>query len=179
MTDQKRIDHLNESLSEEIAARTNLDRQVAQLKLSTLQYETVIDNLAAALFPDPPADSALAEFDLDAMGAVQVIERLRKDLSESQARECALREALSPDDRLGAGRVIYSRFAPKNALETIQLLYCWLDQVRGADLDELKIKREIERLINKAKLALSSPGPCPHQQEAESKGDKTVHCEGP
>jgi hypothetical protein len=39
----------------------------------------ILKNLANALFPDSPLDSALAEFALDAMGACQVIRRLRAD----------------------------------------------------------------------------------------------------
>ena len=44
----------------------------------------VIDNVAAALCPDSPIESARAEFALDGMGAVQIISRLHRELAEAR-----------------------------------------------------------------------------------------------
>jgi hypothetical protein len=40
-------------------------------------HRVIIENLAAALMPDSPIENACAEFDIDAMGACQIIRRLR------------------------------------------------------------------------------------------------------
>ena len=56
------------------------------------ELQTVIGNVAEALFPNSPKDSAEAEFALDAMGACQVIRRLRSELEaalEVPIRFCA------------------------------------------------------------------------------------------
>jgi hypothetical protein len=46
-------------------------------------HRIAVKSLALSLFPDSPLNSAIAEFDLDAMGACQVIRRLRADLAEA------------------------------------------------------------------------------------------------
>lgn len=51
----------------------------AQLAAAKEEHEAIIGNLALSLFPNSPPDSARAEFMLDAMGACQVIDRIKAD----------------------------------------------------------------------------------------------------
>ena len=44
----------------------------------------VIDNVATALCPDSPIESARAEFDVDGLGACQIISRLYRELAEAR-----------------------------------------------------------------------------------------------
>lgn len=56
------------------------ERKLAAMRA---EHETVISNLAIALFPKSPTECAHAEFLLDGMGACQAIDRLRTDLNSA------------------------------------------------------------------------------------------------
>lgn len=60
------------------ANTTEAIRQRDEARATIQRHSAVIDNLCEALMPDSPLESARAEFDLDAMGACQIIRRHRE-----------------------------------------------------------------------------------------------------
>ncbi len=71
------------------------------VELIAAEHRAVIANLASALCPDSPAESAQAEFALDAMGACQIIRRIRAERDQLRAAQKACIEAIMKLDRRG------------------------------------------------------------------------------
>lgn len=88
------------------------DELTRQLEEARREVAAMVRNLATALCPDSPIESAEAEFDLDAMGACQIIKRHRQQAKESLSLHAAIEAAphavlveeppkLSPACRMG------------------------------------------------------------------------------
>lgn len=60
-------------------------------------FRVAIGNLARELFPNSPQDSAMAEFDLDAMGACQVLRRWRECANAAEHQSKLNLEALNKE----------------------------------------------------------------------------------
>lgn len=73
--------------------------RIATLEQRLASYKVSEENLAQALFPESFNDpdlkqSDLAEFDLDAMGACQIISRIKAELTAAKERIGAMRKVL-------------------------------------------------------------------------------------
>jgi hypothetical protein len=62
-----------------VAAEARVTELEAEREQLLDEHRVVVANLADALCPDSPPESAKAEFTLDAMGACQIIRRLRAE----------------------------------------------------------------------------------------------------
>jgi hypothetical protein len=86
----------------------------------------IIANLAAALFPGHPQDSAEAEFLLDAEGACQVIRRQAKERDALAARQARIQAIAEEPDTLLVNPVHDDSQSRKRMMK-IRMLLCDLD----------------------------------------------------
>jgi hypothetical protein len=102
-------------------------------------HRIAVKSLALSLFPDSPLNSAIAEFDLDAMGACQVIRRLRADLAEAIRTRNLAQEASTRD--------LEAKRAAEGERDRLGLSYCVLEgQYETACQIITEERKELERL---------------------------------